>query len=87
MRSRSKALIVAGVLVAGAALAFFLLSSVERAHAAGAARLPAPQPALPPPPRGALPPLPGAETIPDDPTVAPDPNQSADHNVSLPADI
>jgi hypothetical protein len=34
-----------------------------------------------------VPPLPGAETIHDDPTVAPDPKESADNNVSLPADI
>jgi hypothetical protein len=41
-------------------------------------------PAAPP---AALPPLPDAGTIKDDPTVAPDPKQSADNNVSLPADI
>jgi hypothetical protein len=45
----------------------------------------------PPPPAPSAPavvaPLPGADTIHDDPTVAPDPKESADNNVSLPADI
>lgn len=34
-----------------------------------------------------LPALPDASTIRDEPIVAPDPKQSADHNISFPADI
>lgn len=47
--------------------------------------------AEPPAPRAPGPtliaPLPDADTIKDDPTVAPDPHESADNNISLPADI
>jgi hypothetical protein len=63
------------VLAAGTGAAWITLHAAERPDAP-----PAATPA-------ALPPLPDAGTIKDDPTVAPDPKQSADNNVSLPADI
>ena len=64
--------IAGAVAVIGTGVAWIGLRAVEPAHAAA-------------PP--ALPQLPGAETIHDDPTIAPDPKQSADKNLSLPADI
>jgi len=51
------------------------------------------QPAAPPPPPRAAQPAPAADSprgetpIPDDPTIAPDPHESADNNVSFPVDI
>jgi len=73
----------AGVLAACAGAALISIHAAEQgsrsavsAHAAGAA-----------PPRPSLPPLPDADTIRDEPAVAPDPKESADNNVSLPADI
>jgi hypothetical protein len=75
MTHRSRALAIIGaVAVVCAGAAWITLHAAERAPPAG--------PAAP-----VVPPLPGAETIHDDPTVAPDPKQSADNNVSLPADI
>jgi hypothetical protein len=77
MIDRSRVLGIAGlaaVLCAGAAWISL--------HSAQAAQPPA-QSAAP----AAVPPLAPAETIHDDPTVAPDPNQSADSNISLPSDI
>jgi hypothetical protein len=46
------------------------------------------QPAAPSKSTGARPQVPEeSATIPDDPTIAPDPRQSADNNVSFPNDI
>ena len=77
MSNRSRAarvITIAGAMaVIGTGVAWIGLRAVEPAHAA------APGPTLPP--------LPGADTIHDDPTIAPDPKQSADKNLSLPADI
>lgn len=67
--------IAGAVAVIGLGVAWIGVRGVTPAHAAA------------PPASPALPQLPGADTIHDDPTIAPDPKQSADKNISLPADI
>jgi hypothetical protein len=65
--------VVSGVVLSGAALV--TLRAAEQASAQA-------QPGHPPP---SVPEE--SATIPDDPTTAPDPSQSADKNVSFPNDI
>jgi hypothetical protein len=72
MIRHKRALGIAGALLAVCAgAAFISLHAAERSA----------------PPPVVLPPLPDAQSIRDDPTVAPDPKQSADNNISLPTDI
>jgi hypothetical protein len=88
MRLPRRTLAIGAAVIAGAAL-ISLHAAEQKARgpsAAGAAQNPGKPSAAPSPPAG-LPPLPDADSIKDDPTVAPDPKDSADHNVSMPADI
>ena len=83
-----------GLLSSGAVIATLRADAQTQAHAGpGTAAPPAAQPAGAPPQPGGNAPVvkPGARIldtpIPDDPTVAPDPHESADNNVSFPTDI
>ena len=82
--------ILTAVVLLSSGTAIVTIRAAERA--ANAAR-PEPTPAKPVAPKTAAH-APGAPAVPeesatirDDPTIAPDPKQSADNNVSFPADI
>lgn len=76
-------LAIGAALLASAAL---LYAADQHAAAASPTARPASTQHHAPAP-SALPPLPGASTIHDEPIVAPDPRQNADHNITFPADI
>lgn len=83
------ALSVVGIIGAGAAV--MSLRAAEQKPVPAAKAQPAPQPAPAKPAAPAQKPPAGAPeedaTIKDDPTVAPDSQESADNSVSFPADI
>lgn len=79
---RSIGLGAAVLALAGVVLYHAVLRPALASPAAPAAHAAPPRAAVP-----MLPQLPDADTIKDEPDVAPDPKQSADHNVSLPTDI
>jgi hypothetical protein len=71
---------LSGVVLSGAALV--TLRAAEQVRHTDSAAVPPAQPNHPPPSTPEE-----SATIPDDPTTAPDPSQSADKNVSFPNDI
>lgn len=73
------------VVLLASGTAIVTIRAAERATTQAAAKPVAPKTAAPAPGAPATPEE--SATISDDPTIAPDPKQSADNNISLPADI
>jgi hypothetical protein len=87
MRIPRRSLAIGAAVLACAGAALMSLQAAEQ-KAPTASKAAAPQsPQKPSAAPAQLPPLPDADTIKDDPTVAPDPKETADHNISMPTDI
>ena len=90
--SKSKPAVILTALLTLCAAAAFLATSRAADDPAHAAKVPEntgkTQPAQPKPPAAGAPQVPEeSASVRDDPTIAPDPKQSADNNVSFPTDI